>query len=109
MTNIQENPRKEEKPIKPVIIHACGELRMEDKLTEEQADFLPNYERNVYAEDEARAERKAERRRLIDAKMKADKDKIEKENGVPGDIFSKIYENAEKERAETPKEMSEED
>lgn len=49
---IQANPRKEEKPIIPVWIVKCGELRFEDKLTEDQADFLPNYQRNVYEEDE---------------------------------------------------------
>tara|TARA_B110000285_G_C14903449_1_gene504381 strand:- start:109 stop:744 length:636 start_codon:yes stop_codon:yes gene_type:complete len=108
MANCQENPRKEEKPIRPVIIHACGELRMGDKLTEEQADFLPNYERNVYFEDEQREARKLERRKLIDAKeaeekkildaKKAEDKENEDRNGIPGDIFSKIYENAEKEK-----------
>ena len=39
--------------------------------------------------------------------MQKDKENQDK-NGIPGDIFSKIYENAEKERAEA-KEMSEED
>lgn len=108
MQNCQENPRKEEKPIRPVIIHACGELRMEDKLNEEQSDFLPNYERNVFFEDEQREARKIERRKLIDAKMAEEKkildaNKVEDKenedrNGIPGDIFSKIYENAEKEK-----------
>lgn len=68
---------------------------------------MPNYERNVFEEDEKRAARKAERRKLIEAKMQKDKENQDK-NGIPGDIFSKIYENAEKERAEA-KEMSEED
>ena len=68
---------------------------------------MPNYERNVFEEDEKRDARKAERRKLIEAKMQKDKENQDK-NGIPGDIFSKIYENAEKERAEA-KEMSEED
>lgn len=32
---IQENPRHEEKPIVPVFVMKCGELRFEEKLTEE--------------------------------------------------------------------------
>ena len=44
-------PRSEEKPDEPIIIAKCGELRFEEKLKEEQAEFLANYERDVYAEE----------------------------------------------------------
>ena len=60
------NPRSDEKPIRPVIIHQCGELRFEEKLTKEQAEFLPNYSRNVYEEDEIRAKRRELKRQQME-------------------------------------------
>ena len=70
---ICSNPRQDEKPIRPVIIHQCGELRFEEKLTEAQADFLPNYERNVFEEDEIRERRRLEKRKLIAEQIAATK------------------------------------
>lgn len=81
---IHEVPREEEKPKRPVIIVKCGELRFEDKLLVGQADFLENYDRDVYVEDRARevkrqAKRKAREEREAQEKAVQDaKDAIEK-------------------------------
>lgn len=64
---IEENPREAEKPIKPVIIHACGELIGDTKLKEADALWLTSYHRNVFEEDEKADKRREEKR----VKMKA--------------------------------------
>ena len=43
LTTLQSCDIQEEKPVRPLIVTACGELKFEDKLTEEQAVDLPNY------------------------------------------------------------------
>ena len=62
LEQMQANPRKEEKFLVPVFVMKCGELRFEEKLTEEKAEFLGNYKRNVHAEDERIEARRAEKR-----------------------------------------------
>ena len=62
LEQMQANPRKEEKFLVPVFVMKCGELRFEEKLTEEKAEFLGNYQRNVHAEDERIEARRAEKR-----------------------------------------------
>ena len=72
-----EVPRKEEKPERPVIVVKCGELRFDEKLGEEQCDFLENYERDVYIEEkerEAYREKKRKAREEREAAEKAIKD-----------------------------------
>lgn len=76
-----EVERKEEKPIKPITIYNAGELRFEDKLvgarqepvgeaSDERGlwtgplEFLNNYDRNVYAEEERLEAQRAEKRKL---------------------------------------------
>mmetsp|Transcript_36540 Transcript_36540/g.56102 ORF Transcript_36540/g.56102 Transcript_36540/m.56102 type:complete len:134 (+) Transcript_36540:491-892(+) len=72
---IQKLPRNEEKPKRPVFVTRCGELRFGDKLTAEQCDFLHEYERNVFYEDEQRDKRRQEKRakRLHREKEEAEK------------------------------------
>jgi len=70
LEQVQKNPRSEEKPIIPVFVMRCGELRFEEKLTVDQADFLPSYKRNVYAEDEAADARRAQKRKLLQERQK---------------------------------------
>ena len=44
IVHFQSIPRNEEKPIKPVLITNCGELRFDDKLKEDEAVDLRLYE-----------------------------------------------------------------
>lgn len=46
MNKIEENPIEGERdiPIIPVIIHDCGELTGDNKLTADQCDFLKSYD-----------------------------------------------------------------
>ena len=64
------NPREQEKPKLPVIVHACGELKGDDKLGEHECTFLHMYERNVFEEDERNAKRRAEKRAKRDQENK---------------------------------------
>ena len=98
---IEANPRKEEKFIVPVFVMKCGELRFEEKLTADQAEFLPNYQRNVYEEDERIEARRAEKRRKAEElrKQKEEEERLKKEEE---DKLAKEQE-AEQQEAQTDK------
>ena len=56
----------------------CGELRFEDKLSADRADFLPNYARNVYEEDEKAERRREEKRKRAEERKKQEEEERRK-------------------------------
>ena len=71
-------PRKQEKPEEPIVIYNSGELRFNDKLTAEKVDgvwqeplqFLNNYSRNVFEEEQKETERRERKRVTREAKRR---------------------------------------
>lgn len=70
LMKLQTVERKEEKPVKPLLITDCGELRFEEKLTKEQATDLPIYDVDPHEEYN---------RRKAARKLKNKEDQIRKE------------------------------
>ena len=83
---IMQVPRKAEKPEEPVIITNSGELRFDDKLNAEKVDgkwqhpleFLNNYDRNVFEEDEKEKIRREAKRKVRAEQMRKWEEEQEK-------------------------------
>ena len=54
MKELQEVPKEAEKPLKPIHITNCGELTLDDKIKECDAENLPMYKVDEYEERKMR-------------------------------------------------------